>query len=75
MARLSLKAYPNFVHFDAIVSGELKPAVLHVKLCVMTIEPSEIRQKVQEEFSGISGKDHAPTLQIQSLFSGSLTAF
>ena len=60
-----MKVCPNLVQFDAFVSGELNAAVLWLKLCVMTIEPNEFPKKLQEEFSEISGRDHAPTLQIQ----------
>ena len=62
LARLSVKVCPNLGQFDAFVSGELNAAVLHLKLCVMTIEPNEFPKKLQEEFSEISGRHHAPTL-------------
>lgn len=64
LGRLSVKVYPNLGQFDAFVSGELNAAVLRLKLCVMTVEATEFPKKVQEEFSEISGRDHAPTLQI-----------
>lgn len=65
LARLSVKVYLNLCQFDAFVSGQLNAAVLHLKICVMTVEPNEFPKKLQEEFSEISGRNHAPTLQIQ----------
>lgn len=62
---LSVEVYPNLGQFDAFVSGELNAAVLHHKLCVMTTEPNEFPKKLQEELSEVSGRDHAPTFQIQ----------
>lgn len=60
-----MKVHPNLGQFDTFVSGELNTAVLPLKLCVMAIEPNEFPKKSQEEFSEVSGRDHAPTLPIQ----------
>lgn len=65
LARLSVKVCPNLGQFDAFVSREWNAAVRCLKICVMTIEPNEFSKKLQEEFSEISGRDYAPTLQIQ----------
>lgn len=62
---LSVRVYPNLGQLDDFVSRELNAAALCLKICVMTVEPNEFSKKLQDEFSEISGRDHAPTLQIQ----------